>query len=1072
MNKKIIGVLLTLILIPGMVFAGITGKISGRVKDAKTGNPLPGANVVVKGTDRGAATGPNGSFLINAVDVGTYDVVVSMIGYTEVTVSGVKVTANKNTELGDIKINDSSIKVGAVIIVADRPLIDPDVSVGQVVTGDQISVKPIDNLQDAVALSAGATETSGGLSGGLHMQGGRSNEVVYVVDGINANDPVTGQSGVYIDNMAVKEMTINTGNFNAEYGDAMSAVINIVTKEGGNKFKGMLAYETDAMLRFGKPAKDKEGKFYWDVDPIKYPNEKMWHNKVSLSLGGPLGIPRASFFISGNMLEHEDRLYNNDQHRKSGTLKLTWRPFEHGPKITLSGNYSNSWYHNYKHAFSKGIWASLGPRVESSNYQLNVKVSHKINEHLFYTINAGTFNTQRNVSYMNGAHYNDFKMIGRSQMSWVGWAYNQTKKEVDKETGDTLIVDRLYHADSMLFHVPDSILAYVTKKGDSVRINIIDYYENLVKNDTGWVDTATAVWYFYNQFVKPSGYYEKGEDVFHWQNWDKQLEALNDRWYEANEWRPTIAKNGDTVGVNYHLFDFALYKHYYALYRDWDSVIINGKDTVEVKNPYEDSLETSGNIHMVRYNSEPLFRRFKYYFTPYWERRNTTKYIADLALEWTPNKTHWVKMGASGNYHILDYSNLYFANENPYSDAYHKNPIIAAAYLQDKIEYEDLTLNLGVRFDYFNPASEYFVNPEFIDSGRAPTPPKYQFSPRFSVSFAVTGQSFIYASYGHFFQPVDLGDLYQNLEADITVGVPLLGNPNLPPLKTIFYQAGYKVLLDSNTAVDIKGYFKDQENLLASRQVSTMYKNKLASYTIYVIEDFAKVKGFDLSLMRRSGKMFTSSVTYSFMDAKGTGSSGREFYMRYRGTAIKPPKHEYPLEFDITHSLKTNINIHLPQDFDIKWLAMTNLNVQFNMASGKPYWGVDSKGNVIPMGSRRMPATKTVDAKFEKWFALGKLNKETGLRSSSLRVGFYIDVRNVFDWRNVSSVYSNTGLPNDNGQSPRYEKFQYRDCKDFGFKNELEYWQADVADWKEYVGQNPSNYGQPRLLRLGLRMSF
>jgi hypothetical protein len=204
--------------------------------------------------------------------------------------------------------------------------------------------------------------------------------------------------------------------------------------------------------------------------------------------------------------------------------------------------------------------------------------------------------------------------------------------------------------------------------------------------------------------------------------------------------------------------------------------------------------------------------------------------------------------------------------------------------------------------------------------------------------------------------------------------------------------------------------------------VSTIYKGELATYTVYVIEDFAKIKGVDVGVKRRAPKFLSWDITYSFMDAKGTGSSGREFYYRYRGTALEPPKHEYPLEFDITHSVKANVNFFLPRDFSVKALRQTNLNVQFNYASGAPYWGTDSRGNLLPLGSKRMSGTKTVDAKLEKWFQIaGRLN-----------LGAYIDVRNLFDWSNVANVYSNTGLPDDNGGRPVYEEANYRNYADHG----------------------------------------
>ncbi len=1062
-NVRSVWLGLCLLVIPGLLMAGITGKVAGRVTDDASRQPLPGVNVIIQGTDIGTATEADGSFSLANVPVGTYKVEFSMLGYQTVVVSGVSVTADKVTSV-NAKLKLGSIEMPIQYVTAQKDAITKDPNVGKITSGNQIrTTAGISNYNDVVALAAGATTTGSGNSGGLHIQGGRTNEMVYVVDGINANDPVTGQSGVYIDNTAIQEMTINTGSFNAEYGDAMSGVVNIVTREGADRFKAGVEYETDAHLRLSD-------------NPVQYPNPDMWHNKVSLSVSGPfwgLGasdstrsrINSPSFYISGNLLEHEDRLVFSDQHRKNGTLKLTWRPVTGGPKFTLSGNYSDQWYHAYVHGMSKGIWLDeFGPRVKNTNYQLNLKVNGSIggkdssrtksSQSLAYTVNVGTFNTQRKVSYMDGANYNDFRMVGRQLIPWVGWAYNYTWYESNPDVPGDSMLNRIYNPDSMNFHLPDSIFAYVNGSGDSVFINIMDRYNKVTS------DPDSAVWLYYNEFISQNGYFYPGDNNFNWFSWEEQLEAYNERWYSINEWRPTIDATGDTVGVHYHLFDFERYQKYYDLWKNWKDPL-----NPDAKNPYDDSLETSGNMYYVRYNSDPLFNRFSYYFVPYWESRSTTKYIADASIDWAPNKQHWARFGVVGNYHMLDYSSIQFVNENPYSDNYHKEPIIAAAYAQDKFELEDLLLNFGLRFDYFDPASEYYIDPENVDLGTAKAPAKYQLSPRLSLSFSVSEKASMYASYGHFFQPVELGELYQNLNGDLSTGVPLLGNPNLPPLKTIFYQAGFTQALSQTFSLDLKAYYKDQENLLATRQVNTIYKGKLASYTIYSIEDFAKIKGVDLTVNGGTlNNVLAGTVTYSYMDAKGTGSSGREFYYRYRGTALNQPKHEYPLEFDVTHSVKAGLNLSSPQDMESKILKNMNLNVQFNYASGPPYWASDSRGNPLPLGSKRQPGTKTVNAKLERLFFLTKDQK--------LSMSVYIDVQNVFNWVNANQVYSTTGKPDDPGGSPTYQANNYRNYALYGFNSEVEYWQADVADWKKFYSENPNMFGDPRIINFGLRFNF
>ena len=82
-----------------LAFAGQTGKISGRVTEAGTGNPLIGTNVIVDGTSFGAATDENGEYFIINLPPGMYSVTFSMIGYAEYNATAVSVSMDVTTPL-------------------------------------------------------------------------------------------------------------------------------------------------------------------------------------------------------------------------------------------------------------------------------------------------------------------------------------------------------------------------------------------------------------------------------------------------------------------------------------------------------------------------------------------------------------------------------------------------------------------------------------------------------------------------------------------------------------------------------------------------------------------------------------------------------------------------------------------------------------------------------------------------------------------------------------------------------------------------------------------------------------
>ena len=177
---------LVLSLLPTMVFAGTTGKIMGRVTDASNGEGLLGVNVVVEGENLGAASGENGEYFIINVPVGVYTLQAQYIGYQKVEVQQVKVNADLTTVV-DIQMTSTVLELGKTVVVeAKRPMVQKDLTASRrTMSTEDIQDMPVSSVEGAVNLSAGAVN-----SGGLHLRGGRTSEVVYLFDGIALNDPL------------------------------------------------------------------------------------------------------------------------------------------------------------------------------------------------------------------------------------------------------------------------------------------------------------------------------------------------------------------------------------------------------------------------------------------------------------------------------------------------------------------------------------------------------------------------------------------------------------------------------------------------------------------------------------------------------------------------------------------------------------------------------------------------------------------------------------------------------------------------------------------------------------------
>jgi outer membrane receptor for ferric coprogen and ferric-rhodotorulic acid len=233
-------ILLLTLLIPCFIYAGTTGKLSGTIKDAQTGEPLIGANIVIEGTNFGAATNINGEYVILNISPGRYNVKFSFIGYETTIMQDVVITVDQTTIL-QIELNPQTIMVDEIIVTARTPLIQKDVTSSiSVITREEIESLPVATFTELLSLQAGVS----GSGSNLHVRGGRSNEVAYMIDGTIVVDPLLGGLATNINNDAIQEMSLLSGAFNAEYGNSLSGVVNIVTRDGADKFSGKVEART------------------------------------------------------------------------------------------------------------------------------------------------------------------------------------------------------------------------------------------------------------------------------------------------------------------------------------------------------------------------------------------------------------------------------------------------------------------------------------------------------------------------------------------------------------------------------------------------------------------------------------------------------------------------------------------------------------------------------------------------------------------------------------------------------------------------------------------------------------
>ena len=230
-----------LTLLSGFLFSS-NGKLTGTITQKSDNAPAVGVNIMIADTYLGAASGQDGRFVILNIPPGTYSVRVDAIGFAPVVLQNVRITTSQTTEI-NIKLDESVVEGQEVTVVAERPLIQKDLTASQrVTTAKEIADMPVESFLGVLSTHAGVNKSA---DGALHVRGGRSNEVGYYIGGVSMSNPFfTNSLAVGLSNKALEEMKLVSGAFNAEYGNAMSGVVNVKVKDGGKKYQGSLSYYT------------------------------------------------------------------------------------------------------------------------------------------------------------------------------------------------------------------------------------------------------------------------------------------------------------------------------------------------------------------------------------------------------------------------------------------------------------------------------------------------------------------------------------------------------------------------------------------------------------------------------------------------------------------------------------------------------------------------------------------------------------------------------------------------------------------------------------------------------------
>lgn len=369
--------------------------------------------------------------------------------------------------------------------------------------------------------------------------------------------------------------------------------------------------------------------------------------------------------------------------------------------------------------------------------------------------------------------------------------------------------------------------------------------------------------------------------------------------------------------------------------------------------------------------------------------------------------------------------------------------------------------------------------------------------PRISFSFPVSDNSLFYAHYNIItsrptnlqISPVDYLFISQrNAASDI------ISNPNMKPQQSIDYEIGFRQKIGNKSSISISAYYSEKRNQIQSYRFSGSYPN---TYYSYKNIDFGTVQGFTFAYKMNRTHNLTLSANYTLQYAKGTGSSTQSqlsilaanqpnlrtlsnlaFDQRHRIGVNLDYRFESGVDYEGPQTEKTVIVDGKPTTKTIQWLSNTGFSLLFSAASGTPYTRSSTPNSNIVLGTNsrivgslygsNLPWQFQCDFRIDKTFIfnLNKNAKDKDGNAKSAKPGYltvYIDIQNLFNFKNVISVYSYTGNPDDDGYLSASE-YQQAIQSQIYVPSFINYYQMRVQD--------PYNYSRPIRASLGIQFGF
>jgi len=964
-----------------------SGKISGYVKDGQTGEPLPGANVIIEGTwhngkivklrtPRGAATDAEGFYYIINLQPGIYAVKAVMMGYESKEITGVKVDFGRTITL-NFSLQPTTIQGKEVTVTAKKEVVKLDVSSSEIILSKaETENLAVNDVQEILNLTPGVSVNT--YNNKINIRGGGSDQVMAFLDGFSLKDNVFNVPFLSYNRTAIEEISVQTGGFLAEYGDLRSGIINVVTTEGGQN------YSVSVDARYSAPG-------YKYTGPKRYIEDKyylIYGSDISMDsvrLAQMFPLPEDKFIgwpkFAEKMLTDDDSTndMSANQRRELWRWRHRGRPEGQLPDYIIDGTVSGP--------MPGRSLPGVGKLFSKMNFMVSHRYKYDAYAHPAYRDHFRERNTMFKLNY----HISQSMRLTTLGMFADEWGTANT----NQERGDD---------------------AYVMRSGGGGTYGDCVYPIG---------DIKTTNWGFnFVHTLSPKTFYEirvsrmdRSYNFRHGPVRDTtKVKFINPEYYAIQSDSLRVPGFWDAATGHYVSKDTILYRG--------DQLWFPGSAYDETPEgwviPGRAIYDQVGKVNL---NASAGDR----------DRSSGWSFVVRGDLTSQVNKYHQIKTGFYFNQNRINRD--WYQIRTPVEDRairYSEKPRYGAIYFQDRVEIRGLIGNFGLRGEYFDantknyepgdPFSDYYFIPNMwtnLDSmDWEPSKKYFRLSPRLGISHPMTASSKIYFNYGHAYNSPNNTYRYGFLPHPyMTAPIEWRGNPNLKPQKTVQYELGYEQVLLDEYLIHTAIYYKDVTDELGWVYYQNVFSpDPTRRYRTWDNKAYEDIIGWEFRLYKRVGRFMTGWIQTEFRGQK-RGEIG--FENRYvEGDPFNVStysKYSYPDEvlWDWLPSFLANVDLHTPMDWGPtimgkKLLGGWRVNAILSWAEGAKFtW--NPTNNPFIRNNLQYANSFSNDYFISKTIHIG-----------SLPAIIYCDVHNLFNRKLL-----NVGVLNGLAENPGSEKYQY-----------------------------------------------